>query len=391
MKIPTVRLVFDRKKIATKSNKGLIQLEFTYERKRKWLSSGIKVYSDQWHPRKWVVNSPDRIDVNENLREQVLDWEKWLRDNFSIKGGFTWDKLEQRARSLTHSGDFIAFVEEAINGRNDLRASTQRVHRKLITILREFGGIRTFNDLHPSAIMDFDAWLHGRRVRKLDKNGVAHMVPMRPLSLYDYHKTLKTYINFAVRRGFVDSNPYNGLRFKRGESEPDRYLTEDELRQLEQATMPNGSLTRAKDMFLFQCYTGLSYADLCEFDFSKAKDSGDVKLYTGRRVKTGHAFYFVLLPKALEILKKYEGKLPITCLVVLNRNLKKVAEIAGIGKPIATHWARRTAAMIFANHGVRIEVVAKILGHTSTVTTQRFYASITAQTVANEMLKAVQS
>lgn len=388
MKIPTVRLVFDRKKVATKTNKGLIQIEVLFNGKRKWMSTGIKVYSDQWDSRRWVVNSADMYDVNSNLREQVETLEKWLRDTFSIKEPFSWEKLDRYLKATSQSDDFIEFLAKTIDERNDIKGTTKKTHRKLITMLKEFGKIKYFSDLTRDKIMDFDNWLHGRKVRKLDKNGIESWVPMRQQSIFDYHKTMKIYINKAVQRGLLQINPYIGQRFKRGESEPDRYLTEDELHQLEDAPMRNGSMARSKDLFLFQCYSGLSYADLCEFDFSKAKETGGEYLYSGKRKKTGETYYFFILQKAMDILKKYDFKLPIISNEGYNQNLKKVAADAGLDKPLATHWARRTAAMIFANHGIRIEVVAKILGHSSVTTTERFYADITSSTVAKEMKKA---
>ena len=46
MKYPTMRFVFDRKKVATKTHKGLVQIEVLSEGKRKWIGTGVKVYSD---------------------------------------------------------------------------------------------------------------------------------------------------------------------------------------------------------------------------------------------------------------------------------------------------------------------------------------------------------
>ena len=45
MKYPTMRFVFDRKKVATKTHKGLVQIEVLSEGKRKWIGTGVKVYS----------------------------------------------------------------------------------------------------------------------------------------------------------------------------------------------------------------------------------------------------------------------------------------------------------------------------------------------------------
>lgn len=384
VKTPSVRLVFDRKHVATKNNKGLVQIEVSMDRKRKWLSSNIKVYKDQWDDRRHVVNSSASIELNDALNDQIRALEVWIRDNRP----FTWDKLERFMDSGRVQDNFIDFLRNEIDERNDIRDSTKRSHRKLATLLESYGGIVSFKELTGGNIVDFDNWLHGRRIRKLDKDGVEYRCPMRQQSIYDIHKIFKIYINKAVQRGLLKVSPYTGLRFKRGESEPDRYVTDVELRMIETARMRNGSTARARDLFLFQCYSGLSYADLCEFDFSKAREDHGTFLYSGRRKKTGEPFYFVILPKALAILKKYGYKLPIISNEGLNQNLKKVAEDAGIDKPLATHWARRTAAMIFVNHGVRIEVVAKILGHSNTITTQRFYADITGDTVMNEIRRA---
>lgn len=55
MKYPTLRVVFDRKHVATKEKKGLIQIEVMYAGKRKWIGTGGKVYSDQWKEKCMVL------------------------------------------------------------------------------------------------------------------------------------------------------------------------------------------------------------------------------------------------------------------------------------------------------------------------------------------------
>lgn len=390
MKVPSVRLIFDRYKVSSREVKGLIQIELLFERKRRWISTGVKVYKDQWNERRWVVNCPAAKSLNDCLRKQIEDIESWIADNFSGDVMFTWDRLDEyKERGKAKAANFIDFVEQTIETRNDIRDSTRRAHLKLPSILRQYGRIVHFGDISTSAILDFDNWLHGRKIRKVDNDGVERMVSMRQTSLFDYHKTMKIYITIAVKRGLLGSNPYSGLRFKRGESEADRFLTEDELRTLMTAPMSKGGVARARDMFVFQSFTGISYSDLCEFDFSKVRDAQDgLKIYSGRRVKTGEPFVFVLLPTALEILRKYDYKLPVVSNAGYNSNLKQAAKDAGIDKPIASHWARRTAAVLFANHGVPYEVVAKILGHSNVSTTAQFYARISEKTLLETMRKS---
>ena len=48
MKIPSTRIVFDRKKVASRNKRGLVQIVVSYDRIRKFISTGVKLYSDQW-------------------------------------------------------------------------------------------------------------------------------------------------------------------------------------------------------------------------------------------------------------------------------------------------------------------------------------------------------
>ena len=54
---PATRFVFDRKHVASNNKKGLIQLEVRLGKKRKWISTGVKVYKDQWNDKQYVINS----------------------------------------------------------------------------------------------------------------------------------------------------------------------------------------------------------------------------------------------------------------------------------------------------------------------------------------------
>lgn len=375
-----IRLVFDRKKKATKNIKGLVQIEVTYARKRKWISTGVKVYADQWDQRKWVVRSADSIQLNRELREQIQSLEEYLS-----RGQFSWDSLNTYIKGGGGTDNFLDFLREYINSRNDIRETTRRAHRKLYNTLAEYGEIVFIKDLTKANILGFDNWLHGRKIRKIDKEGRDVYVPMKIPSIYGYHKLMRTYIHIAMNIGLIQSDPYQGLHFQKGASEPGRFVTQKELHMIETSEMRSGSIVRARDLFVFQCYTGLAYADLARFDFSKVDKEGDDYVYSGRRKKTGEEFFFVILRPAMDILRKYDYKLPVISSQSYDKNLKKVAEDAGIDKPLASHWARRTAGMMLLNAGVRLETVAKILGHSSVRTTESFYADITKSTVLEEM------
>lgn len=107
----------------------------------------------------------------------------------------------------------------------------------------------------------------------------------------------------------------------------------------------------------------------------------------GRRGKTNQEFVFLLLEPAQRILDKYGGRLPLMSNVKYNAYLKILAVMANVDKPVSSHWARHTGATLLLNSGVGMEMVAKILGHSSTKITRSVYAKLLDETVATEMLK----
>lgn len=159
-----------------------------------------------------------------------------------------------------------------------------------------------------------------------------------------------------------------------------KYLTEQELSTIRQAKMGTSTLNKIRDLFVFQCFTGLAYADLAKFDFTGAVERNGKYIVHDVRQKSGENFYIVLLSPAVEILKKYNFKLPLISSQKYNTHLKIVATAAGVDKNLTSHMGRHTFAVYCLNHGVRIETLAKMMGHTDIKTTQ-LYAKIANSTV----------
>jgi integrase len=149
---------------------------------------------------------------------------------------------------------------------------------------------------------------------------------------------------------------------------------------------PTRELERARDVFVFQTWTCLSYVDLAAFDAGKLQRMNGRYVYVGKRGKTNQEFTFLLLKPAERILRKYHNHLPIVNNAKYNDNLKILAVMAGIDKPVSSHWARHTGATLLLNEGhMDMEVVAKVLGHSSTKITRQVYAKLLDETVVNAM------
>ncbi|WP_349966204.1 site-specific integrase [Phocaeicola massiliensis] len=362
MKYPTMRFVFDRKHVATRNKKGLVQIEVTSEGKRKWIGTSVKLYADQWNEKKKVVNSVHSIQLNAMLDGMMSKLNDFILDLFRNDQQFDFEKLNAFLEKSNHSDSFIDFVRTRIEDRTDIEESTRKQHRTLLQSLEKFGRLNYMDDLTKANITLYDEFLHQQEISQP--------------TIYNYHKRLKRYLHEAMKFGLLNEDPYVGLHFERGRFEKRKYLTEEELKMIRTCKINMPSIDRIRDLFLFQCYTGLAYADFEKFNFEKDVEERNGKyIVSDRRKKTNEDYKIVLLTPAIEILKKYDYKLPIISNQKYNVSLKVVAQYAGIDKNITTHMGRHTFAVFALNNGVPIEIVAKMLGHTNIRTTQ-VYAKV---------------
>lgn len=372
-KIPTVRILFDRKHMATKTKVGLVQIEIMFERKRKFLSTGVKLFAGEWNERTHVINRKDMFLLNKRIDSMKAKIDRHLNDLIDNDTPFDFDTFDRwMATENEKETSFLDWMSDRILER-DLSKSTKSNHRKVVNALIGFGKLVTFSDINKPTVMKFDDYLHSKGLKQT--------------TIWFYHRTLRTHIKEAVRRDLLSKNPYDELKFEHGKSEWGKFLTKEELERVMSAPMPKANLDRARDLFVIQCYTGMAYADIMSFDYSHVKISSGLHVYSTERVKTGVAFTTVLGSKVLDILKKYDNKPPKISTTQYSILLKRMAKLCGIDKPIASHYGRRTCGMVLLNEGYPIEVVAKILGHSNIKTTQEAYARILDDTVVKEFAK----
>ena len=260
--------------------------------------------------------------------------------------------------------------------------------RNIIGFLRDEYNVEDIKlkKLNYRFIVDFEQYL--RKYKPTTRTKCANNGAMKHM------ERLKKMSRLAVRLEWLEKDPFVNykLRFEKTERQ---FLTERELRIIEETTFLQPSTQRIKDVFVFACYTGLSYIDVKELEAGhlvKGIDGNDW-LYT-KRTKTEEPLKIPLLPKAKEIIKKYkdqpnmliQGKLlPVYSNHMINRTLKDIAKVCGIRKNITFHVARHTfATAITLSNGVPIETVSKLLGHTKLSTTQ-IYARVVEKKVGEDM------
>ena len=197
---------------------------------------------------------------------------------------------------------------------------------------------------------------------------------------------VKSIFNYGLRNDLIKNNPYLGFKIGR-KTKIVRFLTEEEVQRIKDKDMMNQRLERVKDLFLFQCYTALSYCDMALLEPKDFQSNEDGVLYLRKkRKKTGIEFFVVLLPDALSIAKKYGYQLPIISNGRYNSYLKEIGSICKIEKPMHSHIGRHTAATYLLNHSIPMEMVAKVLGHSTTQQT-RHYAKLLDNSIFDEFKK----
>ena len=248
-----------------------------------------------------------------------------------------------------------------------------------------------FSDITEKGIRDFDEYVRSVRWKEKDRFGNEVERKYSQASVGSMHKNLKVFINDAIVDGYLKSNPYSTKRIKidKGSTRIDKFLTKEEIASIEKAEMPTRSLVEARDLFLIQVYTGLSYVDLMSYNFTQCKNADDYSVFSGIRSKTKTLFTFVLTPKAKQILGRYNYRLPKLPNQKYNVKLKLVADAAGIDKSITSHDGRRSCGYMLLNAGVPISVVSRVLGHSSIRQTEGAYARLLNDTIAEEIKKHI--
>ena len=236
-------------------------------------------------------------------------------------------------------------------------------------------------------LIDFEHFLrnvtNSKKQFMLSNNGV-----MKHLERF------KKMINLAVKLEWLVKNPFSQYQLKFDKYDR-QYLSERELELIENTYFNSERLERVKDIFIFSCYTGLSYIDVKQltiYQIVKGIDN-NYWIYT-KREKTNETVKIPILPKALSIIDKYkviskrissEMLLPLYSNQKTNAYLKEIANACGIHKNITFHVARHTfATTVLLSNGVPIETVSKLLGHTKLSTTQ-IYARVLEHKISEDI------
>jgi site-specific recombinase XerD len=375
--------------------KGLAPLIFRlkYNKQVAQLSIGYFIKPKDWNQEKNQVkpSNPDAIVINQHLKDLELKsyqhFSKMFHDGEVYLNNII-DKLKGLEDGPITLLQLVRLCNKRLHDRigTDLRLSSYKKYvvtkKKLIDFVHSLGkkDIR-LKELKHHFIEDFNIFMK-------QKYGNDQNTTCKHL------KNLKYYIQQAVSMEWITKSPFTEYKVAYKVKEKP-FLNVDELLLLEQKTFSIQRLQMVKDLFLVQCYTGLSFADLYELKCSNVTTGIDGNQWIIKnRVKTDTRSAIPLLPKALSIIMNYspdyknthnEPLFPVYCIQKYNSYLKEIADFCGINKELTSHAGRRTfASTIALGNGISIESIAQMLGHSTTKITHQ-YARVSDTKVAKEM------
>ncbi|NMH89870.1 site-specific integrase [Flavivirga algicola] len=392
----TFTIIFFTRKSSSKADKLSIYARITVDGQRSEISLKRSVLVNDWDNNRARCrgNTTKVRFLNAYLDEvynQILDCHKQLFQEgkmisaSAIKGRFLGeddDRKTLREIITYHNTNMINVLKF---GTMKNYYTTEKYLYKFLSEILEADDIY-LKELNYRFICDFEQYLRNYKNSKnenvLTNNGV-----MKHLERF------KKMINLACKLEWLIKNPFQQFQLKFNKYDR-QYLTERELRLIEDTSFSQQRLERVKDCFLFSCYTGLSYIDLKELTPNQIVRGIDNNYWIfTKREKTSEAVKIPILPRAQQIIDKYKNGfesirskkiLPLYSNQKINSYLKEIIESCGIHKHITFHVARHTfATTVMLSNGVPIETVSKLLGHTKLSTTQ-IYARVVETKISED-------
>lgn len=395
----TFRILFYLKRNAPKSN-GLVPVmcRITVNGKISQFSCKLDVDEKHWDVKtgRMTGRSVVALEANRMLDKIRVGINKAYQDICDKDNYVTAEKVRNAFLGMGMNHETLLAVFRQHNedyAKQVGKIKSQRSYWKYCTVynhLSEFIRQRykvsdiALKELAPAFITDFELFL------RTEKNHCTN-------TIWSYMMPFKRIIYMSINNGWLQRDPFYAYSITKEETKRG-FLSKEEIKMLIEGSFKKKSYELIRDLFIFCCFTGLSWTDMANLTKENLQTSFDGYLWIKtNRQKTGTETNLRLLEVPLRIIKKYEGcsedgkLLPVPCYPNCKNGIKVIAKKCGIEKNVTWHMSRHSfATTVCLSNDMPIETLSKMLGHRSIRTTQ-IYAKITAEKVSNDMEKLSQA
>lgn len=370
-----------------------IRMRVTFAKHRIDFSTGYRIDVCKWDKTKQRVknNCTNKLkqsasDINSNL-DKYSNLVQAIFKEYEVRGIIPTPKqikknFEERINNVSINSSceklanvFDDYIKECSNQNN----WAENTRKKLVTIknhLNEFDSQLTFDSITLDVLNDFVEYMQNNNLRN---NTIKKQI-----------SRLKTFLRWGIEKKYTNNNIFESFNPKiKTTSKKVIFLSWEELTQLRDYKIPESKnyLERVRDVFLFQCYSGLRYSDVYNLKRSDIKKNY-IEITT---IKTIDSLTIDFNKYSQEILDKYkeyhfenDKALPVISNQKMNDYLKELGKLAGINEPIrdiyyigsarketttlkydlmTTHTGRRTFVCNSLAMGIPAETVMKWTGH----------------------------
>ncbi len=339
--------------------------------KQKLISSGKTIEPSSFSNENGgeIINKRNYNKLNTYLENKKNELNDIILDYQYKNEAFTFEKIINKFND--ESGNcFIKFATKELEElKPKIADKTYKDYKVSLNNLKDYCRHLPFHDLTYQFLTKYEIWL--KTIKKRNQNSRFHNFAF-----------IRKFLNLAINYGLTNNYPFRQFKFSQNKVERE-YLTEEEVDKLQDLFDSNKLTEKLQNTlanFLFTCYTGIAADDMKNKE--RLRFNGETVSYN--RGKTGEYIKVPLTSKAKLLVPEIQTRSLKQKHHRVTTDLKEIMGLAKIDKHITYHCGRHTFAIISFMKGIGLSVISKVLGHTTTKTTE-IYAKVVDELMSKEM------
>ena len=393
-------LLYLKKSGLDKSGKAPIMGRITVNRTMAQFGCKLSCTPELWNPRESRLNGKSReaVETNAKIDRLLLAVNAAFDDLVERKIDFDATDVKDLFQGSMETQMTLMKMTDAVCDDIKARIGIDRAkgtypgYHYMRLALREF--IETKYKVKDLAFGQLtEQFIHDYQAFAMEEKGYAIDTLRHHLAI------LKKICRLAYKKGYAEKCHFQHFTLPKQSERTPRALSRESFEKIRDVEIPSYRKTHilTRDLFLFACYTGVSYADVVSITNENLYTDDDGALWLKyRRKKNEHRASVKLLPEALALLEKYKDETRETLFPIIHhpnmkRHMKALAALAGIKDNLCYHQARHSfASLITLEAGVPIETISRMLGHSDISTTQ-VYARVSPKKLFEDMDKFIEA